>query len=124
VGGGGELKTLRLVARYADACNVFGSPEQVVHKYEVLQGHCEAEGRDYDAIEKTNLTSVAISPDGAQGSLTPSRLVDRLGAWADAGSQHTIFSIRNVWDLAKLELIGRDVLPHIRGLGTPSRLDA
>ena len=124
VGGGGELKTLRLVARYADACNVFGSPEQVAHKYEVLQGHCEAEGRDYSAIEKTNLTSVAISSDGAQGSLTPSRLVDRLGAWADAGSQHTIFSIRNVWDLAKLELIGRDVLPHIRSLGTPSRLDA
>ena len=50
--------------------------------------------------------------------------MDRLGAWADAGSQHTIFSIRNVWDLAKLELIGRDVLPHIRGLGTASRLDA
>jgi F420-dependent oxidoreductase-like protein len=120
IGGGGELKTLRLVARYADACNVFGSPEQVAHKYEVLRGHCETEGRDYHAIEKTNLTGISITADGAQGSLTPSRLVDRLGAWADAGSQHAIFSIRNVWDLAKLELIGRDVLPHVRDLGTPS----
>ena len=80
------------------------------------------EGRDYDAIEKTNLTCVSITPDGAQGSLTPSRLVDRLGAWAEAGSQHTIFSVRNVWDLAKLELIGRDVLPQVRALGKPSPL--
>ena len=82
VGGGGELKTLRLVARYADACNVFGSPEQVAHKYDVLRGHCETEGRDYDTIEKTNLTSVSITPDGAQGSLTPvaaGRPAGRLG---------------------------------------------
>jgi F420-dependent oxidoreductase-like protein len=122
IGGGGELKTLRLVARYGDACNVFGSPEQVAHKYDVLRGHCQTEGRDYDAIEKTNLTGVSITSDGAQGSLTPARLVDRLGAWADAGSQHAIFSIRNVWDLSKLELIGRDVLPHVRDLGTPSPL--
>ncbi len=122
IGGGGELKTLRLVARYADACNVFGSPEQVAHKYAVLRGHCATEGRDYAAIEKTNLTGVSITADGAQGSLTPSRLVDRLGAWADAGSQHTIFSVRNVWDLSRLELIGRDVLPQVRTLGTPSPL--
>ena len=54
VGGGGEKKTLRLAARYADACNVFGSsPEDVGRKLEVLRSHCQAEGRDYDAIEKT-----------------------------------------------------------------------
>ena len=112
------------MARYADACNVFGSPDQVRHKYAVLRAHCETEGRDYDSIEKTNLTSVAISPDGARGSLTPSGLVDRLGGWAEAGSMHTIFSVKDVWDLAKLELIGRDVLPQVRALGTrqPARL--
>jgi F420-dependent oxidoreductase-like protein len=56
IGGGGERKTLRLVARYADACNVFGSsPEDVARKLEVLRSHCEAEGRDYDSIEKTVL---------------------------------------------------------------------
>lgn len=123
VGGGGELKTLRLVARYADACNVFGSPDQVRHKYAVLAEHCAAEGRDVGTIEKTNLSSVAISADGARGSLTPSGLLDRLGAWAEAGSMHTIVSIRNAWDVSKLELIGRDVIPHLRGMGTPSPLD-
>lgn len=122
VGGGGELKTLKLVARYADACNVFGSPDQVRHKYAVLAEHCAAEGRDYATIEKTNLSSIAISPDGARGSMTPAGFVDRLGAWAEAGSMHTIVSVRNAWDIAKLELIGRDVIPHIRGLGEPSPL--
>jgi F420-dependent oxidoreductase-like protein len=56
VGGAGERKTLRLVARYADACNMFGtSPEDIGRKLEVLRSHCEAEGRDYDAITKTVL---------------------------------------------------------------------
>jgi F420-dependent oxidoreductase-like protein len=54
VGGGGEKKTLRMVAKHADACNVFGvSADDVKHKYEVLREHCEAEGRDYDEIVKT-----------------------------------------------------------------------
>jgi F420-dependent oxidoreductase-like protein len=56
IGGGGEKKTLLLVARYADACNVFGtSPADVAHKFDVLREHCAAEGRDYDGIEKTVL---------------------------------------------------------------------
>ena len=54
IGGSGEKKTLRLVARYADACNLFGGEEDVVaHKLEVLKGHCETENRDYDSIQKT-----------------------------------------------------------------------
>ncbi len=120
IGGGGEQKTLRLVAQYGDACNIFGGPEQLRHKYEVLRGHCERLGRDYDSIEKTNLSSVSITPDGAGGSLTPAALVDRLGGWAEAGSMHAIFSVRDVWDLSKLELIGREVIPQVRGLGDPS----
>jgi F420-dependent oxidoreductase-like protein len=56
VGGGGEKRTLLLAARYADACNVFGSsPADVAHKLEVLRSHCQAEGRDYDRITKTVL---------------------------------------------------------------------
>lgn len=122
VGGGGELKTLRLVARYADACNVFGSPDQVAHKYAILREHCEREGRDYDTIEKTNLSWIALTPDGTRGSMTPTGLVERIGGWADAGSMHTILAIKNIWDLSKLELIGRDVIPRIRDLGAPSPL--
>ena len=56
IGGGGEQKTLRLAARYADACNVFGvGADAVAHKFDVLRRHCEAEGRDYDHIAKTVL---------------------------------------------------------------------
>ncbi|CAN5530897.1 LLM class F420-dependent oxidoreductase [soil metagenome] len=122
VGGGGERKTLRLVARYADACNVFGGPDMLRHKYEVLRRHCVAVGRDYATIERTNLATVSITPDGRRGSLTPDALVQRLGAWADAGAQHTVLSIRNVWDTSKLELMGRSVLPEVRQFGEPSPL--
>jgi len=62
IGGGGEKKTLRLVAQYADACNLFGSsPEEVGHKLDVLRAHCDALGRDYDAIQKTIIGRV--NPD-------------------------------------------------------------
>jgi alkanesulfonate monooxygenase SsuD/methylene tetrahydromethanopterin reductase-like flavin-dependent oxidoreductase (luciferase family) len=56
IGGGGEKKTLLLDARYADACNLFGStPDDVAHKLDVLRRHCADEGRDYDTIDKTVL---------------------------------------------------------------------
>lgn len=67
IGGGGEKRTLLLVARYADACNVFGTdPQDVAHKFDVLREHCAAEGRDYDAIEKTvlNVKPVFADVDG------------------------------------------------------------
>jgi len=63
IGGGGEKKTLRLVAQYADACNLFGqSPEFVAQKLDVLRAHCDALGRDYDSIQKTIIGRV--DPDG------------------------------------------------------------
>lgn len=58
IGGGGERKTLRLVAQYGDACNFFGSPEMVAHKVEVLRGHCAAVGRDIREIEVTAFAAV------------------------------------------------------------------
>ena len=122
IGGGGERTTLRLVARYADACNVFGGPDMLRHKFDVLAAHCAAVGRDYSTIERSNLSSVSISVDGKSGSMTPSQFVDRLGGFAEAGTQHTIVSVKGVWDVAKLELIGRDVIPQIAGLGDPSPL--
>src|ERR1700742_3530730 len=64
IGGGGEKKTLRLVAKYADSCNLFASStDDVAHMLDVLRGHCDAEGRDYDAIEKTIIGRVDPSGD-------------------------------------------------------------
>ena len=63
IGGGGEQKTLRMVAQYAQACNLFDGPE-LEHKLEVLRRHCEDLGRDYDEIEKTVMARLDPGPDG------------------------------------------------------------
>ncbi|MBA2757072.1 MAG: LLM class F420-dependent oxidoreductase [Chloroflexi bacterium] len=115
IGGGGEKKTLRLVARYADACNVFGTPEAIAHKYGILAEHCAAIGRDPDEIERSTLQQVALG-NGSAGTSTPTQLIDRFGDLADAGAQHVIFGVRDVADPAILERFGREVLPALRDL--------
>ena len=115
VGGGGEKKTLRLVARYADACNVFGTPEAIAHKYAVLAEHCAAIGRDPDEIERSTLQQVALG-NGSAGTSTPTQLIDRFGDLADSGAQHVIFGVRDLADPAILERLGREVLPALRDL--------
>ncbi len=116
VGGGGERKTLRLVAQYADACNVFGGPEAIARKYAILDAHCAAVGRDPDEIERSTLQIVNLSASGGAGSETPAQVVDRFGDLADAGAQHIIVSLRPVDDPTALERFGRAVLPQVRGL--------
>ena len=65
IGGGGEKKTLRLVAQYADSCNIaFYNPDEAAHKLEVLRGHCADVGRNYDEIEKTAQTRFDLGEDG------------------------------------------------------------
>jgi F420-dependent oxidoreductase-like protein len=115
IGGGGERKTLRLVAQYADACNVFGGPETIHHKYEVLREHCAAVGRNPDEIERSTLQVVRLAVDGGQGE-SPQQVIDRFGELADAGAQHVIFGVRDVWDPRVIEILGRDVLPGLRFL--------
>jgi alkanesulfonate monooxygenase SsuD/methylene tetrahydromethanopterin reductase-like flavin-dependent oxidoreductase (luciferase family) len=63
IGGGGEKQTLRIVAKYADACNLFGGPKTIKAKLDVLKKHCSDVGRDYDEILKTSLTTVVIAED-------------------------------------------------------------
>ncbi len=116
VGGGGERRTLRLVARYADACNVFGGPEGLAHKYRVLREHCEAIGRPYDEIERTTLQTLSVTADGRDGTATPGQVVDRIAELGDAGVQHVIVSIRDVWDPRRREPVMRDVAPAVRAL--------
>ncbi len=116
IGGGGEKKTLRLVAQYADACNVFGSPEAIARKYAILAEHCAAVGRDPDEIERSTLQNFRISADGAGGTETPARIVDRFGELSDAGAQHVIVSVGNAIDPYALDLVGRDVIPALHRL--------
>ncbi len=79
IGGSGERKTLRLVATYADACNIFGSPDVVAHKLAVLRRHCDAVGRDPAEIEATALFG-PLAPDTG-----PDDLVRRAEAFAAVG---------------------------------------
>ncbi len=116
VGGGGEQKTLRLVAQYADATNVFGGPVQIHHKYDVLRQHCEVIGRPFDEIERSTLQTVRLPGTAPEHTATPAQVVDRFGELSDAGAQHIIFSVLGVDEPGRLELIGRDILPQLRPL--------
>jgi F420-dependent oxidoreductase-like protein len=113
IGGGGEQKTLRLVAQYADAANVFGGPETIHHKWEVLRRHCEEIGRPFEEIERSTLQGVHVSRDGSGGTETPDQVIDRFGELGDAGAQHILFSVRDVWQTDKLELLGSTLLPQL-----------
>ena len=77
IGGGGEKKTLRLVAQYAQACNLFPSPD-LERKLDVLRGHCEAVGRDYDDIEKTVMMPLDVGETRREGR-RPARAAARAG---------------------------------------------
>jgi F420-dependent oxidoreductase-like protein len=116
VGGGGEQKTLRLVAQYADAANVFGDGPRLAHKYAVLREHCERIGRPYQEIERSTLQHVSVGADGSGGASSPGQLVEQLGELSDAGVQHVILALRGVEDLHQLELIGQAVIPQLRSL--------
>ena len=110
IGGGGERKTLRLVAQYADASNVFGNPDTLRHKYAVLREHCERLGRPYEEIERSVFKGVDLERD------SPDQIVDRWGALAEAGAQHVIFSVRGVHDTSRLERLGAEVFPQLRNV--------
>ena len=111
IGGGGERKTLRLVARYAQACNLFPSPD-LARKLDVLRAHCDAEGRDYDEITKT---CYFLFDPGARGEKA-AEVVDRLGALAEMGFGAAIGAVANVWQLTPLEIIGSEVIPAVASL--------
>ncbi|MBM9466033.1 LLM class F420-dependent oxidoreductase [Nakamurella leprariae] len=108
IGGAGEKKTLRMVAQYAQACNLFDTPE-LEHKLEVLRGHCDAVGRNYDDIEKTVMTGLDPGPDGEKIDA----LLGKLRRFADLGIQQVHGSLPEVATLRPLELLGRRVVPEI-----------
>ena len=109
IGGSGEKKTLRLVAKYADACNIFAMPGPgfVKQRLDVLRGHCEREGRDYNAIEKTVLTVMNPGPNGENAA----QMLEQFTQFAEVGVQTVIGAVVGAEDIKPLEAIGRDVIP-------------
>lgn len=111
IGGGGERKTLRLVAKYGDATHqTTGDPEVMRHKMEVLRRHCEAEGRDYDEIER--FCGLDLKP--ARGQSGPiadaSTLLERLDALSAAGSQGVFVVLPDAADSDSIERFGKEVI--------------
>ncbi len=112
IGGSGEKKTLRLVAQYADACNLFlrTGEAELRAKLDTLRRHCEAVGRPYEQIEKTGLGSVL------PGSQPDSDIIDICRQAAKLGFQHVIFNMANVHEIKPLEHFARSVLATVAAL--------
>jgi F420-dependent oxidoreductase-like protein len=105
IGGSGEKKTLRLVAQYADACNLFAGRDEA-RKLDILRQHCDAVGRDYDSIYKTCLYVFDVRKGAAQ-------IVDELGRLARLGFDAAIGAVVDVWDVKPLEFIGDEIIPVV-----------
>lgn len=111
IAGDGEQRTLRLVARYANACSLRPSPD-IPKKLDILRRHCETEGRDFDAIEKTCAFSFDVGEDGSKTQT----LIEQLRWLAGMGIDTVIGFVPHVDRLAPLEIIGREVIPAVANL--------
>jgi F420-dependent oxidoreductase-like protein len=108
IGGAGETKTLRLVAQYADACNLAEGTD-VGHKLEVLRRHCDTVGRDYDSIEKTVIGQLDPGPEGENLG----NMIDSMRALADLGVTHYHASVPNDASITPIEVLGKRLIPFI-----------
>ena len=137
VGGGGERRTLKLVAQYADACNLFGDLATIRHKLEVLDRHCDAVGRDPATITKTRLGSLVIAGTATEAEAKgrelaqalgmdeerfrayatvgdPETVCEQVGALLDAGLDGLIFNMYDAHDLDAVRLAGKTLLEAFR----------
>jgi F420-dependent oxidoreductase-like protein len=111
IGGSGERKTLRFVARYAQACNLFPGPD-LARKLDVLRAHCEAEGRDYDEIVKTVYYRFDVGERGERAG----QVADELAGLAAMGFQAAIGQVARVSEIEPLKVIGSQIIPAVAGL--------
>jgi F420-dependent oxidoreductase-like protein len=111
IAGSGERRTLPLVARYADACNLRPGPD-IPRQLELLRRYCEAEGRDYDAIEKTCPYRFDVGTNGEKVG----ELVDQLRGFARMGIQTVIGRVIDEHRIAPIEIMGREVIPALAEL--------
>lgn len=118
VGGSGERKTLLLVAKYANICNLFEAlgVEGIRHKLDVLREHCEAVGRPYDEIVKSVNGRINVSRDGANGTMTPAQVVERLAPLRELGITWVNLSMPNAHEPEVWELLGSGVVPALAKL--------
>jgi len=111
IGGGGEKKTLRMVAQYADACNLFPTPE-IPRKLDILREHCKAVGRNYDEIEKTSLFTFDLGDNGENLG----KVIGGLKWLAGMGIQTVIGHVPKVYETKRLEIIGEKLIPAVADL--------
>lgn len=113
IGGTGPNKTLRMVAQYADACNIgdWVGTEKMRQALDVLKEHCETLGRDYDTVEKTCLCTVHLS-----GKDTVESVLSRIRGLAEMGFTHAIFNMPDVYKIAPLETFAQEIIPAVADL--------
>ncbi|HEX8034464.1 MAG TPA: LLM class F420-dependent oxidoreductase [Ktedonobacterales bacterium] len=123
IGGTGEQKTLRMVAQYGDACNLFArlGDDELKRKLDVLRGHCERLGRPYDQIEKTSLSTLRFSRDGRDGTLTSAAAVDYFGHLAALGFDQALFNTPDVLDPNMYEQLATEVFPQVEKIAVAGR---
>jgi len=136
IGGGGEQVTLKLVARFGDACNIGGTPEVIRHKLAILKGHCETAGRDYKEIIKSSNLTVQFIPEGADPEQaterarrasgvsyadyakatvvgTPARVIERINGLVEAGIGYVIINFPLIaYDGEPMQRFVTDVMPQ------------
>ena len=110
IAGSGEKRTLPLVARYADACNIRPSPE-IPRQLELLRQMCQREGRDYDAIAKTAPFFFDVGPDGSKAG----EVVEKLRWLAGMGIETVFGWVVGVDQITPIEIMGREVIPEVAG---------
>ena len=111
IGGGGEKKTLLFVAKYGDACNLFPTPE-LQHKLDVLRGHCDAVGRDYDEIEKTVMYRFDLGANGERVG----EIIEDLRRLSAAGVAVAHGGLQNAYDVKQFEIFQREIVPAAEAL--------
>lgn len=114
IGGSGPNKTLRMVAQYADAWNMFerNGKEKNSESLTILKDHCAKLGRDYNSIEITSLGTVTL----ADGKDTVASMIERCKVLASMGVTHAIFNMTNAYELKPLEIFGKEIIPAVSQL--------
>ncbi len=113
IGGTGPGKTLRMVAQYADACNIgaWVGDENMKKALDTLKAHCERMGREYDTIEKTTLGTVHLS-----GDATAVTVINRIQQLSEMGFTHAIFNMPDVYKITPLETFANEIIPAVAEL--------